>query len=87
MLTGGMNPTSPDVISESVEDIPILTHVVCEQQELDQAMDAVMPRHDNRQGLSLGQMLVAWLTHILNQGDHHMYHVQAWVDPCPQTFR
>ena len=48
MLTGGMNPTSPDVTSESVEDIPILTHVMCEQQELDQAMDAVMPRHGNR---------------------------------------
>ena len=81
-----MNPTSPDVTSELVEDIPILMHVMCEQLELDQAVDAVMPRPGNRQGLSLGQMLVAWLTHTrsVSQGDHRMYRVQAWADRCPQ---
>jgi hypothetical protein len=77
-----MNPTSPEVTSALVEDIPIRMHVMCEQLELDQAVDAVVPRHGNRQGLSLGQTLVAWLTHILSQGDHHMYHVPAWADRC-----
>jgi len=50
-------------------------------------VDAVLPRHGNRKGLSWGQMLVAWLTHILSQGDHHMYHVQAWADCCPHTLK
>jgi hypothetical protein len=74
-----MNPTSPEVTSELVEDNPILMHGMCEQLELDQAVDAVMPRHGKPQGLSLGQMLVAWLTHILSQGDHHMYPVRAYA--------
>lgn len=77
----------PEVTSELVEDIPILMHVMREQLQLDQAVDAVLPRHGNRKGLSWGQMLVAWLTHILSQGDHHMYHVQAWADRCPHTLK
>jgi len=82
-----MTTPTPEVTSELVEDIPILMHVMRDQLQLDQAVDAVMPRHGNRKGLSWGQMLVAWLTHILSQGDHHMYHVQAWADRCPQTLQ
>ena len=78
---------TPELTHELVEDIPILMHVMCEKLQLDQAVDAVVPRHGNRQGLSWGQMLVAWLTHILSQGDHHMYHVQAWADRCPHTLK
>lgn len=77
--------TAPELTHELVEDIPILMHFMCDQLELDNAIDAVMPRHGNRQGLSWGQMLVTWLTHILSQGDHHMHHVQAWADRCPRT--
>ncbi|HLF31634.1 MAG TPA: DUF4277 domain-containing protein [Xanthomonadales bacterium] len=82
-----MTTPPPEVTSELVEDIPILMHVMREQLQLDQAVDAVLPRHGNRKGLSWGQMLVAWLTHILSQGDHHMYHVQAWADCCPHTLK
>jgi len=82
-----MTTPPPEVTSELVEDIPILMHVMREQLQLDQAVDAVFPRHGNRKGLSWGQMLVAWLTHILSQGDHHMYHVQAWADCCPHTLK
>ncbi len=82
-----MTTPTPEVTSELVEDIPILMHVMREQLQLDQAVDAVLPGHGNRKGLSWGQMLVAWLAHILSQGDHHMYHVQAWADRCPQTLK
>lgn len=82
-----MTTPAPEVTNELVEDIPLLMHIMCEKLELDQAVDAVLPRHGNRQGLSWGQMLVAWLTHILSQGDHHMYHVQAWADRCPHTLQ
>jgi hypothetical protein len=77
--------TTPELTHELVEDIPILMHFMCDQLELDDAIDAVLPRHGNRQGLSWGQMLVTWLTHILSQGDHHMHHVPAWADRCPRT--
>ena len=84
-----MTTPLPEVTSELVEDIPILMHVMREQLQLDQAVDAVLPRHGNRKGLSWGQMLVAWLTHTrsVSQGDHHMYHVQAWADRCPHTLK
>jgi transposase len=82
-----MTTPPPAVTSELVEDIPILMHVMRDQLQLDQAVDAVLPRHGNRKGLSWGQMLVAWLTHILSQGDHHMHHVQAWADRCPHTLK
>jgi len=82
-----MTTPPPAATSELVEDIPILMHVMREQLQLDQAVDAVLPRHGNRKGLSWGQMLVAWLTHVLSQGDHHMHHVQAWADRCPHTLK
>lgn len=82
-----MTTTPPEMTNELVEDIPLLMHVMCEKLELDQAVDAVLPRHGNRKGLSWGQMIVTWLAHILSQGDHHMYHVQAWADRCPQTLK
>jgi hypothetical protein len=49
---------TPELTHELVEDIPILMHFMCTQLELDKAVDAVLPRHGNRQGLSLGQMMV-----------------------------
>ena len=78
---------TPELTHELVEDIPILMHFMCTQLELDKAVDAVMPRHGNRQGLSWGQMVVTWLAHILSEGDHHMHHVQAWADKCPRTLQ
>jgi len=80
-----MTTPSLELTHELVEDIPILMHFMCTQLELDKAVDAVLPQHGNHQGLSWGQMLVTWLTHILSEGDHHMYHVQAWADRCPRT--
>lgn len=78
---------TPELTHELVEDIPILMHFMCTQLELDKAVDAVLPRHGNRQGLSWGQMVVTWLAHILSEGDHHMQHVQAWADQCPRTLQ
>ena len=78
-----MITSTPELTHELVDDIPILMHFMCDQLELDKAVDAVLPRHGNRQGFSWGQMIVTWLAHILSEGDHHMYHVQAWANQCP----
>ena len=78
---------TPELTHELVEDIPILMHFMCTQLGLDKAVDAVVPRHGNRQGLSWGQMVVTWLGHILSEGDHHMHHVQAWANQCPRTLQ
>ncbi len=76
-----MNPASPEVTSELGEDISILILVMCAYKELDQAVDAVVPRHGNLHGLSLGQMLIAWLTHIHSQGDHPMCRLGLTIAP------
>ena len=78
---------TPELTHELVEDIPILMHFMCIQLELDKAVDAVVPRHGNRQGLGWGQMVVTWLAHILSEGDHYMHHVQAWANQCPRTLQ
>ena len=53
-----MITSRPELTHELVDDIPILMHFMCDQLELDKTVDAVLPRHGNRQGLSWGQMLV-----------------------------
>lgn len=77
--------TTPEVTHELADDIPILLHFMCTVLELDKAVDAVCPRHGNWLGLSLGQMLVVWLAHILSEGDHRMSHVQAWANKRART--
>ena len=50
---------TPELTHELVEDIPILMYFMCTQLELDKAVDAVVPRHGNRQGLSWSQMVIS----------------------------
>ena len=42
-------------------------------------LDKHFPMHGNWQGLSLGQIVVVWLTYILSEGDHRLNSVQGWV--------
>jgi transposase len=42
-------------------------------------IDKHFPTNGNWTGLSLGQMLVVWLTFIISKGDHRLYHVEPWV--------
>lgn len=66
------------VQTERVDDIPLL---VKQQQEMGiaEVIDCVIPRHGNRDGLSLGWMTSGWLAFILSESDHRMSYVEAWA--------
>lgn len=70
---------------EEVDDIPVLMHVMRERLGFDQAFDEIIGSHGNWLGLSKGQVLVTWLTHVLSQCSHYMSHVQDWANARPQT--
>lgn len=70
---------------ELVNDVPVLTHIMRTNLELDRWLDEIWPRHGNWQGLSPGGVMVTWLTHILSEGNHFMSHVQDWANTLPHT--
>jgi transposase len=76
---------TPQLTHELVNDVPLLMHILRDRLALDQSLDAIWPRHGNWQGLSPGQVLVTWLTHVLSEGDHRMNRVQDWANTLPHT--
>ncbi len=72
------------VHTEQVNDIPLLL----KQQEkmgIAELLDKIVPRHGNRQGLSLGQMIVGWLSFIVSESDHRLSFVQEWAEQQTNT--
>lgn len=72
------------VTSERVDDIPLLL-AQQERMELPSLLDEHFPPHGNWQGLSLGWVVVGWLTHILSEADHRLNHVQPWAEKRQET--
>jgi hypothetical protein len=67
---------SPEMDHEQVNDVPVLMHTLITVLGLDALLDEGVPRHGNRQGTSLGETMVTWLTHILSECNHFMSPVQ-----------
>jgi len=67
------------VTSERVDDIPLLIAQL-ERMGVQFLLDEYFPTHGNWQGLSLGWVVVVWLTHILSEADHRLNHVQRWAE-------
>lgn len=76
---------APQITHERVDDIPLLMHVMTDRLELHTLLDQIRPRHGNWQGLSLGQVMVTWLTHILSECTHTMSPVREWANRLPHT--
>lgn len=66
------------VQTEQVNDIPLL---IKQQEKMDitEILDQIVPQHGNRQGLSLGQMIVGWLSYIVSESDHRLSFVEEWA--------
>jgi transposase len=64
--------------SERVDDIPLLLAQL-DRMGLQPLLDEHFPTHGNWVGLSLGWVMVLWLTHILSEADHRLTHVQPWA--------
>jgi len=77
--------TPPQFTHERVDDVPVLIHLMTEVLGFHTALDQLWPRHGNWQGLSLGQVMVTWLAHILSECTHTMSHVQDWANRLPHT--
>lgn len=73
-----------EIKTERVDDIPLLLW----QQRvmgIPEIIDEVLPRHGNRQGLSIGWTIVGWLTYILSASDHRLSYVEAWAEAHLET--
>lgn len=72
--------------TERVDDMPLL---VRQQQKMGLAeiIDEIITPHWRRQGLSVGQTIVAWLAFILSESDHRLSYVEPWVAKHPETLK
>ena len=64
------------IANERVDDIPLLLNQM-EQLGLSRLVDEHFEQHGNWQGISLGAVLVGWLSYLLSQGDHRLNQVEA----------
>src|SRR5947209_5292294 len=70
--------------TERMDDIPLLlTHM--QRMHLAELLDKHIPTHGQRKGLSVGEVSVVWLAHILSQADHRMNRVQEWAQRHLET--
>jgi transposase len=67
------------VITKRVDDLPLLLAQL-KRMGVQALLDEHFPMHGNWQGVSLGNVTVVWLSHILSQADHHLNHVQPWLE-------
>jgi transposase len=75
-----------NIETERVDDIPLLlAHM--QHMNLAKLLDKHIPVHGNRKGLSPGNVIMVWLTHILSEANHRMNHVQAWAMRRMETIR
>ena len=70
--------TKPIITSERVDDIPLI-FAELERMEVSTLLNSYFTPHGNWQGLSLGDVVVIWLTHILSQSDHRLNIVEDWA--------
>ena len=66
------------IANERVDDIPLLLNQM-EQLGLSRLVDEHFEQHGNWQGISLGAVLVGWLSYLLSQGDHRLNQVEEWA--------
>ncbi len=75
-----------EIQTERVDDIGLL---VGQQQKMGVAeiIDGVISPDWRRQGLSVGQTIVGWLTFILSESDHRLSYVEPWVAQREETLK
>src|SRR5947209_7155891 len=81
----GMKETL-NIETERVDDIPLLiSHM--QRMKIAELLDKHIPTHGHRKGLSVGELSIVWLAHILSQADHRMNRVQEWAMRRLDTLR
>jgi transposase len=72
------------ITHERTDDIPVIVAFLL-QMRVAELIDTHFPTNGNWTGLSLGQMLVVWLTFLISEGDHRLSHVEPWVTAHQHT--
>ncbi len=72
--------------TERTDDIPLLLTQM-QRMQLATLLDKHFPTHGLRKGLSMGELTLVWLTHVLSQADHRMNQVQDWASRRLTTLR
>lgn len=70
--------------NERVDDIPLLLSQMG-QLNLSELVDEHFTQHGNWQGLSVGKVIMGWLSYLLSQGDHRLNPVEAWASGLSHT--
>lgn len=73
-----------ELSTERIDDIPLLIEQQ-RQMGLAEIIDSTIDRHGNRRGLSMGWMIVSWISYILSQSDHRLSYVEAWAEKLLTT--
>jgi len=75
-----------NIETERADDIPLLlAHI--QRMNLAELLDKHIPVHGNRKGLSLGNVTMIWLSHILSEASHRMNQVQQWAERKREVIR
>lgn len=77
---------SLSIETERTDDIPLLLRHM-QRMQLASLLDKHFPPHGLRKGLSMGEVSMVWLTHVLSQADHRMNRVQDWASRRLTTLR
>ena len=72
------------ISNERVDDIPLLLSQM-QKVGLSELVDEHFEPHGNWKGLSLGKVVMGWLSYILSQGDHRLNQVESWASGLSHT--
>ncbi len=72
--------------NERVDDIPLLLNQM-KRLNLGSLVDDQFKGHGNWQGLSLGKVMMGWLSYLLSQGDHRLNQVEDWAAGLSSTLQ
>lgn len=66
------------ITSEQINDVPLLLGIMSDMG-LQELIDAQIKPHGAWQGVSVGTLVVIWLSYMLTEQDHRMVMVRDWV--------
>lgn len=68
-----------ELLDIRVDDIPLLYEMIKEYGIIE-IVDKYIVRHENRKGISAGNLLGFWLSYILSTSDHRMSSFEKWAE-------
>lgn len=77
--------TALQITHQRVDDIPLLLALMIEMG-IPQEIDKQIRPHGHWQGISVGTLVIIWLSYILTEQDHRLVAVREWVAEREELF-